>query len=285
MASTDQARSGNFSLLATARPNANQFAVYNLTSAVTPGTTYQVGAWARHNGVDPTTVRLAAKIECTAATTPSGHNPFPWLANNSAVPPNAWTQFSASLVIPNCDIVDVAIFFEGTPVGIDVYLDDVEVVPPGENLVADGSFETGVAGWQSWAGATLTASNAQARTGAQSLLASNRTNTNQFAVYNLTSRVARGTTYSVNAWTLIGGSATDTVRLAAKVECTAATAPAGHNTFPWLHNNTGVVPGTWSQLSGQLVIPDCDIVDVAIFFEGTAAGTDVYLDDVSVLAQ
>ncbi len=285
VASTDQARTGNFSLHASARPNENQFAVYNLTSVVAPGTTYQVGAWARHNGAAATTIRLAAKVECTAATAPSGHNTFPWLANNSAVAPNMWTQFSANLVIPNCDIVDVAIFFEGTPVGIEVYLDDVEVVPPGENLVADGSFETGIAGWQSWAGATLSASNAQARTGAQSLLATNRTNTNQFAVYNLTSRVTRGTTYSVNAWSLIGGSATDTVRLAAKVECTAATAPSGHNTFPWLHNNTGVVPGTWSQLSAQLVVPDCDVVDVAIFFEGTTAGTDVYLDDVSVLAQ
>jgi endo-1,4-beta-xylanase len=73
------------------------------------------------------------------------------------------------------------------------------------------------------------------------------------------------------------------VRLAAKVECTAATAPAGHNTFPWLHNNTNVAPGTWTSMSANLVIPDCDIVDVAIFFEGTTPGVDVYLDEVSVL--
>lgn len=286
VASVDQARSGNFSLHASARPNDAQFAVYNLTSGVTPGTTYQVSAWALHTGADPTTVRLAAKVECTSATAPAGHNTYPWLSNNTAVAPNTWTQLSASLVIPDCDIVDVAIFFEGTPAGIDVYLDDVAVVPPADtNLVTDGSFEAGIAGWQSWSGATLTASSAQARTGAQSLLATDRTNTNQFAVYNLTSRVTPGTTYSVNAWTLIGGGVTDTVRLAAKVECTSATAPAGHNTYPWLHNNADVVPGVWTPLSGQLVIPDCDIVDVAIFFEGTAAGTDVYLDDVSVLPQ
>lgn len=36
-------------------------------------------------------------------------------------------------------------------------------------------------------------------------------------------------------------------------------------------------------LSGNLAIPDCDLVDAAIFFEGTAAGVDVYLDEVSVV--
>lgn len=278
IASSAQAHSGHFSLLATARPNANQFAVYNLTSVVRPGTTYQVGAWALHAGADPTTIRLAAKVECTPDTAPDGHNAFPWLDNKGAVAPHTWTQYSAALVIPDCDLVDVAIFFEGTPPGIDVYLDDIEVVPPGENLVADGSFETGVAGWQSWAGATLLTSTAQARTGAQSLLATNRTNDAQFAVYSLTGRVTRNTTYSVTAWALIGGAATDTVRLAAKVECSGSDAQ-----YPWLHNNTEVVPGSWTLLSGELQIPDCDVADALIFFEGTSAGTDVYLDDVAVL--
>jgi hypothetical protein len=69
----------------------------------------------------------------------------------------------------------------------------------------------------------------------------------------------------------------DTVRLAAKVGC------ASGDTFPWLHNNTTVAPSSWTQLSGNLVIPAaCTVVDVAIFFEGTTVGSDVFLDDVSV---
>ena len=54
-------------------------------------------------------------------------------------------------------------------------------------------------------------------------------------------------------------------------------------TYPWLQNNTAVVPNTWTQLQGNLVIPaGCAVSDVAIFFEGTTAGSDVFVDDVSV---
>lgn len=281
--SADYAHSGTRSLLAANRPNTNQFAVYNLTGSVQPGMTYAVNAWTLINAAAPDTVRLAAKVECTAATAPAGHNTYPWLQSNSAVQPGVWTQLSGTLVIPDCDLVDVAIFFEGTAVGIDVYVDDVEVLAPAsDNLISDGGFETGIAGWTAWNGATLSASTAQAHTGDQSLFATNRPDANQFAVYNLTSAVTPNSVYAVSGWAFITGADPGTVRLAAKVECTAASAPSGHNTYPWLQNNTSVVPGTWTQLSANLTIPDCDLVDVAIFFEGTAPGTDVYLDDVSV---
>jgi hypothetical protein len=123
----------------------------------------------------------------------------------------------------------------------------------------------------------LSASTLLARSGTQSLRATSRPDANQFAVYNLTSRVQAGATYAVSAWAWHTGAATDTVRLAAKVGC------ASGDAFPWLHNNTTVAPGTWTQLSGNLVIPAaCTVVDVVIFFEGTTVGSDVFLDDVSV---
>lgn len=283
MASSDQAHGGTYSLLATARPDANQFAVYNITGLITRDTTYSVSSWVRHEGAANDTVRLAAKVECAAGTEPVGHNTYPWLNNNGAVPPGTWTELAANLVIPDCDIVDIAIFFEGTTAGVDVFIDDVKLVPPGTNLVNNGDFEANsVAGWSSWNGSTLSATSAQARSGSYSMLATGRPNTNQFAVYSLTSVVAPNTTYPVSAWVRHAGAAPDTVRLAAKVECAAGTEPAGHNTYPWLDNNAAVPPDTWTELSANLVIPDCDIVDVAIFFEGTTDGIDVYLDDVVV---
>ena len=150
-----QAHGGTQSLLSTGRTGTGGFAAYNLTSLVQRGTTYAVGAWLLHTGAANTTGRLAAKVECTAATAPAGHNTYPWLQNNGAVAPNTWTQLAGNLVIPNCDLVDVSIYFEGTAAGVDVYLDDVRVVPPNNNLVNDGGFETGIAGWSSWNGSTL----------------------------------------------------------------------------------------------------------------------------------
>jgi hypothetical protein len=194
------------------------------------------------------------------------------------VTPNTWTQLAGNLVIPDCDLVDVAIYFEGAATGIDVYLDDVRVVPPDNNLVNDGGFESGIAGWAAWNGSTLSASTLQKHGGLQSLRATARPDANQFAVYNLTSRVQGGTTYAVSAWVFHTGAANDTVRLASKVACTGSP-----DAYPWLQNNSAVVPNTWTQLSGNLVIPEgCPVSDVAIFFEGTTAGSDVFVDDVSV---
>ena len=80
------------------------------------------------------------------------------------------------------------------------------------------------------------------------------------------------TTYSVSAWALINGTGNGTVRLASKVACAGAA-----DTYPWIQNNTAVVPGTWTQLAGNLVIPStCTPTDVAIFFEGTDPAYDVY---------
>ncbi|HEY6643258.1 endo-1,4-beta-xylanase [Povalibacter sp.] len=276
-ASTLRAQSGSQSLRSTGRTGTGGFAAYGLTSAVTANTTYAVSAWVLHTGAASDTVRLASKVSC------SGTDTYSWLQNNAAVAPNTWTQLGGNLVIPaGCTVTDAAIYFEGSAPTADVFIDEVKVVPPTSNLVNDGSFETGVAGWDSWNGSTLAASTTQARSGAQSLSATNRPNTNQYAVYNLTSVVQRNTTYAVSAWLLHTAATSDVGRLAAKVECTAATAPSGHNTYPWLQNDGAVPPATWTRLAANLVIPDCDIVDVAIFFEGTAAGVDVFVDDISV---
>jgi hypothetical protein len=217
---------------------------------------------------------MAAKVGCASGDT------YPWLHNHTGVEPNTWTQLSGNLAIPaSCVVVDVVLFFEGTSLGSDVYLDDVRVVPPNNNLVANGSFEADAAGWSSWNASTLSVSADQAHGGSQSLLATDRPNVNQFAVYNLTSVVSPDSTYAVSAWAFHTGAAVDTVRMAAKVGCESG------DTYPWLHNHTGVEPNTWTQLSGNLAIPaSCVVVDVVLFFEGTSLGSDVYLDDVSVTA-
>ena len=174
---------------------------------------------------------------------------------------------------------DVYIRFNGG--GGIANLDNVRIGKPqpqsGVNLVTDGGFETGVARVGVRGTARCWPQAMHRRTAAaQSLHATNRPNANQFAVYSLTSKVQTNTTYAVSAWALINGTGNGTVRLASKVACAGAA-----DTYPWIQNNTAVVPGTWTQLSGNLVIPaSCTPTDVAIFFEGTDPAYDVYLDDV-----
>jgi len=274
--SNAQAHGGTFSLHATNRPNINQFAVYSLNGKVQANTTYSVSAWALIQGTGNGTVRLASKVACAGAA-----DTYPWIQNNTAVVPDTWTQLSGNLTIPaGCTPTDVVIFFEGTDPAYDVYLDDVRVIPPTSNLVTDGGFETGTAGWSAWNGATL-AQGTAAHTGSFSLHATNRPDANQFAVYSLTGKAQTNTTYSVSGWVLINGTGNGTVRLASKLTCAGAA-----DTYPWLQNNTAVVPGTWTQLAGNLVIPaSCTPTDVAIFFEGTDPAYDVFVDDVSATPQ
>jgi GH35 family endo-1,4-beta-xylanase len=273
-ASNAQAHSGSQSLHATNRPNDAQFAVYSLNGKVQTDTTYAVSAWVLINGAGNGTVRLASKVACAGLA-----DTYPWLQNDTAVVPGTWTQLAGNLTIPaGCTPTDVAIFFEGTDPAYDVFVDDVKVVPPGSDLVTDGGFESGAAGWSAWNGATLATSNAQAHTGSLSLHATNRPDANQFAVYSLMGKAQTNTTYSVSAWVLIDGCGNGTVRLASKLACAGAS-----DTYPWLENNEAVVPGTWTRLAGNLVVPSsCTPTDVAIFFEGTDPAYDVYLDDVSV---
>src|SRR5690606_16867732 len=138
----------------------------------------------------------------------------------------------------------------------------------------DGGFETGIAGWDNWGNADLSASTAQAHDGAQTLLSINRSGTGGFAAYNLTSVVSAGNSYAVSAWVYVDGT---TARLARKLRC------GGTDTYSWLDNNTAVAPNTWTQLSGTLDIPaDCALEEATIYFENVPTGVDAYIDDVSV---
>lgn len=275
--STAKAFAGTQSLFASSRV-ANSNPSYVLTSLVQPGTTYTVSAEALHTGGANDTFTMTAKLACDGQA-----DAYIPLKNATNVAPDTWTSLSGSLAIPaDCTVNEARIYFEGTTAGVDVYLDEVSVTPlsTGSNLLTDGGFESGITGWSSWNGSTLSASTAQVHEGSQSLLATNRPDANQFAVSpDIGGLLTAGTTYTVSGWAYQDGSAADTVRLSAKVGCAAG------DSYPWIQNNTSVPAATWTQLSGSLDIPaGCDITEVLLFFEGTTAGVDVYVDEVSVTA-
>jgi endo-1,4-beta-xylanase len=223
--------------------------------------------------VDGTTARLARKLRC------GGTDSYTWLENDTAVVPNTWTELSGTLEIPaDCALEEAVIYFENVPVGADVYLDDVSVVPPaGSNLLTNGGFETGITGWDTWGNGTLSASTAQTHGGSQSLTSTGRSGTGGFAAYNLTSIVSVGSSYVVSAWVWVDGT---TARLARKLRC------AGTDSYSWLENDEAVVPNTWTQLTGTLDIPaDCALEEATIYFENVPAAADVYIDDVSVIGE
>ncbi len=282
--STAEKVTGEQSLLISGRTITDAGAGYALTSKVASGRTYHVTAMAKHKGEVADVLKISAKVTCDEADS------YPPVAEVTDAEADTWTKLEGDLVIPECTTVGEArIYFESTAAEVDIYVDDVVVVavpePDAEpqNLVLNGDFETDMTGWDSFGNdAVLSVSGEQSHSGEQSLKATGRAGTDGYAGYDLTDAVTRGTTYAVSAWLRHTGPEEDVLRAASVVTCTEETKPEEHSNFPWINNLTGVAPNTWTRLSGNLPIADCDLTEVKLYFEGTSEGVDVYIDDVSV---
>jgi hypothetical protein len=126
---TDKAFTGKKSLRASNRV-ADSHPSYNLTVLVDAATTYAVSAQAQHAGADNDTLTLTYKLACDGKTDVYGQ-----IQKVDKVAPKTWTKLSGTLPIPaGCNVNEARIYFEGTTFGVDVYIDDVSVTLPVDNL-------------------------------------------------------------------------------------------------------------------------------------------------------
>lgn len=173
---------------------------------------------------------------------------------------------------------DVYIRFNGT-YGV-ANLDSVRFGTPapepgyGPNIVANSDFEDGDYYWYSWT-ASVATSTAYAYSGAASLWMTDNTGNGLLAT-SLTDVVQPGTQYQVRLYATVSGAATAPVHVTSAIECDGTTA------YNWFIPESSVTEGQWTEMTGVLEIPDCELGQVQIFAEGPGAGVDLYLDDVSV---
>jgi hypothetical protein len=66
----------------------------------------------------------------------------------------------------------------------------------------------------------------------------------------------------------------DSVQLTLKSDCDATVTYTPIAAVP--------VSTDWTPLEGTLHVPDCDYVDLTLYFEGPAPNADFWLDDVSI---
>ena len=282
---TDEAYAGPGSLKVLG-DGGNGLAATGLTAVIEPGKNYAISVFVKAADAASGSVHVGSAIACDGNGTE-----YPWLVSNVTVNGSDWVELSGTFNTMNCEVVNqFQIQIESSTAGLDFYMDEASVreilsEPTQSNILPNGGFEANnTNGWSSWTGSSLAATTIDPYDGSYSLLASNRAAAGAYAVYNLTSLVEANSNYSVSAQIKVidiaeGPAATG--RLAAKVEC--SNPPEGHNTYPWIINNSGITPGVWTELSGQLTIPDCNVVEVLIFFEGTAENLDVQLDAISVI--
>ncbi|WP_295803404.1 endo-1,4-beta-xylanase [uncultured Microbulbifer sp.] len=197
-------------------------------------------------------------------------------------PTNGWSEFETATAdwAPISGSRDVYVRFNDVSgVGnIDWLRFGIAGAEPVANLVSNGDFEQGADGWSAgWAGGSLATSSDQAQSGNRSLLASGFGG-GAYALYDLTGAVEAGGSYPVSAWVNLS--------MAGRVTITRKLACAGQSdSYSWLTDNADIVAATWTELQATLEIPaSCEPTEVLMYLENTAAGTDVYIDNVQVIA-
>ncbi len=270
---TERTNSGSQAIAATGRTDTwNGVATNLLDFGVVPGAQYQLLSFVSVN-------EGSAGINATLQAQCAGEEAEYIFISNASATDSAFSLLAGTVAVPGCELTTAFLYFEGPAAGVDLLLDDVylfEVLNdgPSDNLLANGDFETGVAGWFGWGSATVAAATGDAQNGDGYAVASNRTASWQGLATNILALVVPGEVYDISAYGRISGSTQDTLGLTFKFVC----AVEGESYI-------GVTSVTatdleWTQLSGSVTVPACDLTEASLYFEGPSEGVDILVDNV-----
>ena len=153
--------------------------------------------------------------------------------------------------------------------------------PEGEEIVANGDFETDASGWYTWNGA-VSSTTARAYQGTRSLVVTGSSAIGPAAT-ELALAVQPGETYDISAQVSIGGSVPGNVSLTWNIVCD------GVESYDTVATVQAPSSG-WAPLTASFSLPSCtSITKAQLYFERqfgqSSPVADLYLDAVSVGAQ
>jgi len=166
---------------------------------------------------------------------------------------------------------------------------------PAGNIIQNGGFECGRAPWYSWSG-IINTTTALAHTGTTCVVVTDRTQTTPAGatylgpVQDISAVMVPGHDYGAIAWATVGmpsdgGAPTpQPVDMTLKYECVPEAGVAPAATYYQIGAVAGVVPGTWTQVTGTFTAPACALLapTVEVYVEGPDPDLDLYVDDVVV---
>ncbi len=152
--------------------------------------------------------------------------------------------------------------------------------PEGQEILANGDFETNAAGWYTWNGAVSTTT-ARAYQGARSLVVTGSSAIGPAAT-ELVAAVQPGETYDISARVSIGGTEPGNVSLTWNIICDGV---ESYNTLATVQASE-----SWAPVTASFTMPNCaQITKAQLYFERqfgqSSPVADLYLDAVSVRAQ
>ncbi len=242
---------------------------HDVTRLAQRGRAYDMSVFASLSGAPLVNTAFTAQITCTGQASTFQR------IGAADLTDTAFGQLAGVMTLPDCELQSVAVYVEGPAPGVSILVDDLAMRErPLPNLVTNGTFETGTAGWFGW-GPSVLGTTTDAHSGDLAATASGRTASWNGIATNLTTRVAPTATYRASAWLKVRNAATSPIVLTAAVRC------AGQATqFVRVAAGTGN-SSTWTELSGSVAAPNCTMEEFTLYAEGPAAGVDILLDDVS----
>ena len=271
-----QAYQGTQSALLSNRTGTWQGPLIDLLSRVQAGQLININGYTRIEGIESNPVNITVKTLCAGET-----EQYQQLASVQATN-DGWTAINGSLTLPNCQLEEVFVYFDGPVIDANIYLDEVtistELLEDPNNLITNPHFEQDTQGWVTWGDANISQTDIDAHSGNFSALVQNRTAEWQGAVYDLLPTVTSGQTYQITAWSKISSMSTieHNISITVKSRCEGDSE---------LYNGVGaglINNLDWQQVTGELVIPECTLAELFMYFDGLPIGVDYLLDDVSV---
>ncbi|RCX14841.1 hypothetical protein DFR58_11475 [Anaerobacterium chartisolvens] len=148
---------------------------------------------------------------------------------------------------------------------------------PTDNLIANTGFESGnTTGWAVNGAGSIAVSNAQKHSGTYSVLHTGRTSSWNGPIYNMTSRVKNGETYTCSGWVRLDNAASAPVIMTIKKTDDSGTS------YTNIASSTAS-NSSWVELTGKYTLDvDGGLSELSIYFEGPDSGINLYVDDASV---
>ncbi len=128
---TDEAHSGNRSLLISGRTQTYQGPQYSVLSLITPGDSYSMSVWGRLAGSSTGSLTVTLHYTCSGGSS-AGEKYFTWVAT-SAASASSWAEFSGVKTFPACagggSMTEAAFYVESPNATLSYYIDDVVFTP------------------------------------------------------------------------------------------------------------------------------------------------------------
>jgi hypothetical protein len=241
----------------------------SLTAIASRGASYPVSFWVSvGNAANPQQIKLTQTYNCGAGTK------YEQVAAAVNATDGEWVQLKGVANVPDCAFSSFNVYPEGPAAGVDIYIDDVQILTPEGNLMAPGSFESGSSeGWGAWRG-SVAATPERAHGGTFSL---KNTASGQPMFVHGVSGLVQGKSYIASMWLSTTSASAVNVHLQAQYQCVD-----GATQYSAYYANPSVLPGTgWTKLVGLFTV-SCPLSWFNIYAEAGASDMALYVDDASI---